>query len=78
MILMAVCDAHYRFVMFDYGQYGNNNDCVVLLNSALQKQLEQNALGIPSASCLDGCKYDPFPYFLVGNEIFPLIQERDM
>ena len=72
MVLMAICDAHYRFIMFDFGQYGSNNDSGILINSAMGKQLEQNALGIPSAACLDGCKYDPLPYFLVGDEIFPL------
>ena len=72
MVLMAICDAHYRFIMFDFGQSGSNNDNGILLNSAMGKQLEQNALGIPSAACLDGCKYDPSPYFLVGDEIFPL------
>ena len=41
-------------------------------NSAVGKQLEQNAFGVSSTSCLDGCKYDPLPYFLVGDEIFPL------
>ena len=72
MVLIAICDAHYRFIMFDFGQYGSNNDSGILFNSATGKQLEQNALGIPSAACLDGCKYDPLPYFLVGDEIFPL------
>ena len=34
--------------------------------------LETNRLQIPDATALCGCTYDPLPYFLVGDEIFPL------
>ena len=72
MVLFAVCDANYCFTMFDLGQYGSNNDSGVLMNSELGKKLEQGTLSIPQATSLDGCLYDPLPYFLVGDEIFPL------
>ena len=39
------------------------------MNSELGKKLEQGALSIPQATSLDGCLYDPLPYFLVGDEI---------
>ena len=42
------------------------------MNSELGKKFEQGALSIPQATSLDGCLYDPLPYFLVGDEIFPL------
>ena len=55
MVLLAVSDANYCFTMFDLGQYGSNNDSGVLMNSELNKKLEQGALSIPQASSLDGC-----------------------
>ena len=72
MVLLAVCDANYCSTMFDLGQYGSNNDSGVLMNSELGKKLEQSALSIPQATSLDRCLYDPQPYFLVEDEIFPL------
>ena len=65
---MAVCDANYRFLLFDFGQCGSNNDSDVLLNSKMGEQLERNEFHIPSASSLHGCAFDPFPYFLVGDK----------
>ena len=72
MVLMAICDANYRFLMFDFGQYGSNNDSGVLLKSKMGQQLEQGQLQLPAATRLDGCDYDPLPYYFVGDEIFPL------
>ena len=72
IVLLAVCDANYCFTMFDLGQYGSNNDIGVLMNSELGKKLKQGALSIPQATFLDGCLYDPLPYFLVRDEIFSL------
>jgi len=72
MVLMAVCDAKYKFVLFDFGQYGSNNDSGVLLNSKMGEQLERNEMHIPDAITLPGCPCDPLPFFLVGDEIFPL------
>ena len=72
MVLLAICDAHYCFTLFDVGQYGSNNDCGVLANSATGEALERNKLNILFPETLDGCNYDPLPYFLVGDEIFPL------
>ena len=72
MVLLAVCDSNYCFTMFDLGQYGSNNDSGVLLSSEMGKKLVQEKLNIPNPTTLDGCAFDPLPYFLVGDEIFPL------
>ena len=72
MVFLAVCDANYCFTMFDMGQYGSNNDSGVLNSSEMGKKLEQCALNIPCATTLNGCLYDPLPYFLIVDEIFPL------
>ena len=72
MVLLAVCDAKYCFTMFDVGQYGSNNDSGVLLNSTMGKKLAQGSLNIPSGTTFNGCALNPLPYFLIGDEIFPL------
>lgn len=72
LVLLAVCDANYCFTIFDVGQFGSNNDSGVLQNSGIVESFEENLLNIPEAETLEGCEYDPLPYFLVGDEIFPL------
>ena len=72
MNLLAICDARYNFTMFDIGQYGSNNDSGVLLNSEMGKRLEEGSIGLPEDEKLDGCRLDKLPYYLVGDEIFPL------
>ena len=47
-------------------------DSSVLLKNTMDELLENNKLQIPDATNLFGCAYDPLPYFLVCNEIFPL------
>ena len=44
MVLLAVCDADYCFILFDFGSYGSNNDCGVLVNSLLGKGFESNEI----------------------------------
>ncbi|XP_057292612.1 putative nuclease HARBI1 [Hydractinia symbiolongicarpus] len=72
IILLAVCDAKYNFILVDVGQYESNNDCGVLSKSQIGMQLENQSLQIPPPTSLAGCKFDPLPYFLVGDEAFPL------
>ena len=70
LVLMAVCDANYRFLFFDFEQYGSNNDSGVLLNSKMGEQLERNEFHIPAASPWKHIRSSS--YFLIGDEIFPL------
>ena len=46
-LLLAVCDAKYKFIYADVGQYGSNNDCAVLNNSKLGDGLERGTLKLP-------------------------------
>ena len=72
IILLAICDAKYNLTIVDVGQYGSNNDCGALAKSQMRLQLEEQSLKIPPPTSLAGCKYDLLPYFLVGDETFPL------
>ena len=71
-VLLAICDARYCFTLFDAGQYGSNNDAGVLANSSIGQKIEAGKMNIPPPRHLDGCSFDPLPYYLVGDEIFPL------
>ena len=72
MVFLALCDAHYCFTLFDFGSYRSNNDCRVLSNSLMVEGVEKNTFNIPENEHLDGCKFTPLPYFLMGGDIFPL------
>ena len=69
---LAMCDARYCFTMFDIGQYGSNNDTGVLKTSLFGKRFESETMNIPTPRSVLGCRFDPLPYFIVGDEIFPL------
>ena len=44
----------------------------MLANSSIGKKIEAGEMNIPSPRHLEGCSFDPLPYYLVGDEIFPL------
>lgn len=72
MVLMAWCDADLNFVMFDIGHYGSNNDSGVLSNCEMGQRLAAGSLNFPEPKPIEGCSFNPLPYHLVGDEIFPL------
>jgi len=72
MVLLAICDANYCFTLLDIGQFGSNNDSGVLANSAMGKKFKEKKMRLPKARNVPGCPYEPLPYYLVGDEIFPL------
>jgi hypothetical protein len=69
-VLLALTDAHYKFIVVDIGSYGRNSDGGIFVHSKLGKYLETH-LGIlqpkqlPRTSCLA-------PHVIVGDETFPL------
>jgi len=72
IVLLAICDAKYNFTLIDVGHYGSNNDAGVLANSVIGQKMSDGSFHIPSPAKVDGCNYDPLPYFFVGDEAFPL------
>ena len=72
IVLMAVCDANYCFTLFDIGSYGSNNDSGILANSEMGMRFEVKDFNLPQDKDLEECPYKPLPYFLLGDEIFPL------
>ena len=72
VVLLAVCDAHYRFLLVDIGDSGRHSDGGVLANSAFGKALEEQILPFPSSCPLTGTSEPSLPYVIVGDEAFPL------
>lgn len=71
IVLLALVDAHYRFIAVDIGGYGRNSDGGLFANSKLGKSLEQNKLNVPKDNALPNTQ-TIMPYVIVGNEAFPL------
>ena len=73
LILMVVCDARYVFTLVDIGSYGSNNDSGVFCNSKMGKALFQNKMNLPNSEPIkNSSSREDVPYFLVGDEAFPL------
>ena len=68
LVLLAICDAKYKFTLIGIGSYGSNNDCGILAKSLF----DDIKMNLPSAEDLAGFPRNPLNYFLAGDEIFPL------
>ena len=71
IVLLAVVDATYSFVMVDIGAYGRQSDGDVLANSVFGKRLKAGTLDLPAPSAQPGSEQIS-PYVFVGDEAFPL------
>ena len=69
LVLLAICDARYCFTLFDVGQYGSSNNCGVLNNSEMGHRFQNGQLNLSDSEYLEGCNFDPLPYFLIGDGI---------
>lgn len=70
-VLMAICDAQYRFLCVDIGKPGSESDGGVFARSAMGRSFEQYALHFPKPRPLE--HHGPeMPFVLVGDEAFPL------
>jgi hypothetical protein len=71
VVLLALVDANYKFVIIDVGGYGKSSDGGLFSRSVLGKSLEANALSVPSPKPLPNSE-EPLPFVIVGDEAFPL------
>ncbi len=71
IVLLAVCDADYKFTYVDVGSYGSQSDGGVLRLSSFGYKLDHNKLNLPVDAPLPNTA-KPVPYFFVGDEAFPL------
>lgn len=69
IVLLAVVDAHSRFLYIDVGGNGRASDVVLLKNSSLHKNLKSEKLNIPRDKALPG-QILKTSYFFIGDDIF--------
>lgn len=71
IVLMAVADANYKFIMIDVGSYGKDSDGGILSNSNILKRLENKTLKLPYPKKLPNSNLIG-PYTFIADEAFPL------
>lgn len=71
MVLMAACDAKYRFTLVNIGAFGSETDGGVYTNSSFGQQILNGTLEFPEPQKLPGTTVK-FPFYFVGDEAFPL------
>lgn len=71
IVLLAVCDANYKFTAVDVGAYGSQSDGGVLHHSEFGKRLIADSLDLPESTPLTNSGIH-FPYFFVRDAAFPL------
>ena len=71
VVLMAVCDAHYKFLMVDISDSGRESDGSVFASCNIGQAINENRLNLPEPRVLDGTCIK-FPYVFVGDKAFPL------
>lgn len=73
VVLLALVDADYRFMVGDVGSYGSNSDGGIFANSVLGKALRDGTLNVPPPSELpDAPELGKVNHVIVADEAFPL------
>ena len=71
IVLLALCNATYEFVLVDIGEAGRQSDRGVFANSNLGFAITNNLLKLPEAETLAGFD-NTFPYVFVADDAFPM------
>lgn len=71
IVLIAIVNANYEFMMIDVGANGRASDLAVYESTKFYRYLEQGELNIPRQECLIGTNIE-VPYVLVGDDAFTL------
>ncbi|XP_069588349.1 uncharacterized protein [Ranitomeya imitator] len=72
IVLMAIADAHCKFLAVDIGAYGRSNDSQVFKTSLMGRCLYGDTYDFPPARPLPGTTGPPMPYVCVGDDAFQL------
>lgn len=71
IVLLAVVNAHSKFIYIDVGSNGKASDNIIYKDSYLYHALSTGAMKIPPASNLKGQEI-PTPFYFIGDDIFGL------
>ena len=71
IVLLAVCDGNYRFILVDIGEAGRQSDGGVFGNTNIGYCINNDKLPLPNPRPLDGSG-TLFPYVFVADDAFPL------
>jgi hypothetical protein len=73
VLLLALVDANYCFIVVDIGSFGKSSDSNVFKKSSIGRKLESNQLGIPESRPLPNDENGRcMPFVVVGDEAFTL------
>ncbi|XP_069582791.1 uncharacterized protein [Ranitomeya imitator] len=72
VVLLAVVDSIYRFIIVDIGAYGRTGDSRVFNLSIMGRRLCDKQLDLPPPQQLPGSNAEAVPFLLVGDEAFQL------
>jgi len=71
IVLMAVVNANYKFVIIDVGAYGKDSHGGVLSNSTFYQRIENASLKLPKDTKLPNSNV-LVPFVFIGDEALPL------
>lgn len=74
MVLLAIADANYRFILCDFGTNGRISDGGVLKNTKFFEKLSKNLLSIPPAGKIRNSNTTT-PYVFIADDAFPLRED---
>lgn len=70
ILLLAVCDANYKFIYIDVGAYGKSSDSTVFKNSIFFKKMTDGLLNFPEPIDIGIGFNEKMPFMLVADEGF--------
>lgn len=72
LVLIALCDADYKFIFVEIGSQGRQSDGGIFRRTSLYRKIKTDTLNIPEPEIIDGDI--PIPYYIVGDAAFPLLE----
>lgn len=71
LVLMAICNANYEFLLCDFGTNGRVSDGGVINNTIFYRNLKNGTLNIPPSEKLSNSERQ-LPFVFIGDEAFAL------